>query len=381
MSKNIIICCDGTNNQFGKNNTNVAKLYDMIIADSEQLNYYDPGVGTSARNSFAALRYASNLAKQAFGLDLSKNVEEAYRFLMKNYEEGDKIFLFGFSRGAHTVRRLADVLGDYGLLHSGSHNMIPYVLRMYDRDEPDEIVKPFRRKFTRPCPVHFLGVWDTVSALSRLMPLSKLDGELNDDTLHAYHAVAIDEVRFQFPANLFKQKQDSRLVREEVWFAGVHSDVGGSYKERGLSDIALKWMAGKAVALGLRVYDDVLSEVKPNPRDIQHNSWSGLFWFTPWPMYFFMLWIALGLIQIPIALSGLFWPSLSLVRPFWDASALVSTYWNQSVVILLILMMNTRKVRKIPIGARVHETVRVRMEKMAGYKPKNLDKENVVWVE
>jgi len=377
MPKNIIICCDGTNNQFGKNNTNVAKLYDMTIADAQQLNYYDPGVGTTARNAFAFLQTTSNLARQAFGLDLSKNVEEAYRFLMKSYEPGDKIFLFGFSRGAHTVRRLADVLGKYGLLHSGSNNMIPYVQRMYNREEPDEVRLPFRRKFTRECPVHFLGVWDTVSALSRLMPLSKLDGELNDETHHAYHAVSIDEQRFLFPANLFKPQQNSNLVREEVWFAGVHSDIGGSYKESGLADITLKWMVNKAVGAGLRVYDDVVAEIKPNVEDKMHDSWTPLFWFSPWPLYVVLFLVALALIQVVTSYLGLFWPFFAkgawCARPFYFVCGLLIQYWYMSLLALAFAIFKTRRTRVIPDGARIHRSVETRI-KNSNYLPKSLNR-------
>src|SRR5688572_30323638 len=115
--RNIVVCCDGTSNQFGENNTNVVNLYELIRIDDEQINFYDPGVGTSSRSLFIPFQWINNLVCQGLGLDLPRNVEEAYTFLMNNYEEGDKIFLFGFSRGAHTVRRLAAVLGKLGLLY------------------------------------------------------------------------------------------------------------------------------------------------------------------------------------------------------------------------------------------------------------------------
>ncbi len=105
--KNIIICCDGTGNQYGKNNINVVKLYEMLIYGEEQKIFYDPGVGTASKALLIPFQKIATGLSQAFGLDLQKNVEDVYFYLMNTYEPGDKIFLFGFSRGAHTVRRLA----------------------------------------------------------------------------------------------------------------------------------------------------------------------------------------------------------------------------------------------------------------------------------
>src|SRR5690606_7346992 len=140
---------------------------------------------------------------QALGLDLQRNVEDAYYFLMNVYQPGDGICIFGFSRGANTARRLAHMLDRVGSLHRGRDKMISYASRMYlDRHEED-IIDGFKRAYCRRCPVHFLGVWDTVSAVSRLLPRPKLDGKLSGDMKFGYHAVAIDEKRLQFPPNLW----------------------------------------------------------------------------------------------------------------------------------------------------------------------------------
>ena len=383
MPKNIVICCDGTANQYGKNNTNVVKLYEMIEIGNDQYNFYDPGVGTSSRAVLLPIRKISNLLSQGLGLDLNRNVEDAYQFLMDCYNDGDKIFLFGFSRGAHTVRRLADVLGRCGLLYPGSDNMVPYVLRMYESDEKQELLEPFKNTYTRKCPVHFLGVWDTVSALSRIIPRSKLDGILSSEISYAYHAVSIDEKRLQFPPNLFNQKSvGSHQTVEEVWFAGVHSDVGGFYAEAGLSNIALKWMFEKAIKLGLKEIPGSCAGIKTDPKDKIHKSWTGIFWFVPWHVYIILFLGALLLVQIGLAYLNLFWDVSD--RPLYGAWFFIKENCILSLVIFVALIFATKCRRKIPDNAKVHNSVKVRMGE-CNYHPKNLEHlkkdGKIIWVD
>ena len=343
--RNLVICCDGTGNKYGKNNTNVVKTFEGLIKGKDHLVFYDPGVGTFSEKKFilGPLRWFGRLLGGAFGIGLQKNVEDAYAYLMDVYEEGDRIFLFGFSRGAHTVRRLASMLDKCWLLQRGSQNMIPYASQMYldkkvDKerlrdDQSKTVIEGFREAYCRPCPVHFIGVWDTVAALSKLRPRPKLDGKLNKSISYAYHAVAIDERRLKFPPNLWKEENiEENQTVEQVWFAGVHSDVGGWYKERGLSDIALAWMLTHAKRAGLRVDDSFFRELKASPEkaheDMQHESWSG------------------------------WWLLLPFLR------------------------------RRISEGAKVHNTVKQRMEAESlpynkPYKPKMLERvvETVEWVD
>ena len=140
MPKNIVICCDGTGNEFGDTNSNVVKLYGtLVIAPGIQVGYYHPGVGTMGAPT------AHNwLAKQwtramglAFGAGLLANVGDAYRYLMNVYEDGDRVFLFGFSRGSYTARALAGVLHMFGLLYPGNEGLIPYVIRDYAKKTRD----------------------------------------------------------------------------------------------------------------------------------------------------------------------------------------------------------------------------------------------------
>src|SRR5450755_2625575 len=133
MQRNIVICCDGTANEFAQDNTNVVKLYYVLNQDqAKQLTFYHPGLGTTepagALTTFS--RQVTKLLGKAFGYGLSNDIRDAYSFLMDNYEEGDKLFLFGFSRGAYTVRAVCSLLHMYGLIRPGNESLAPYAIRM-----------------------------------------------------------------------------------------------------------------------------------------------------------------------------------------------------------------------------------------------------------
>ena len=125
MGKNIVICCDGTGNEYGRNNTNVVKLYASIVRDEEQVAFYDPGVGTFSFLGRTLGRQVGMLLGKAFGAGLQQNIEDTYRYLMDRFQPGDKVFLFGFSRGAYTVRSLAGMLHRCGLLQRGASTSFP----------------------------------------------------------------------------------------------------------------------------------------------------------------------------------------------------------------------------------------------------------------
>ena len=274
MAKKIVVCCDGTGNEFEKHNTNVVQIFEMVKKEPDfQVAYYDPGVGTFGN------RYLGFIA----GYGITQNITDAYEYLMNRYEDGDQVFLFGFSRGAFTVRALAGMLRKCGLLHKGSNNLIEYATNIYRGKNNAELAAKFKETFARPCPVYFIGVWDTVKAL---FPFSKIarfhDNYLNQEVSFAYHALAIDERRKQYAPELWQEdKPISGQVIEQVWFAGVHSDVGGSYAEKGLADVALKWMIEKAEACGLEFDKCKVAEIHPDPLALLHNS-RGSFWkFLP----------------------------------------------------------------------------------------------------
>ena len=284
--KNIVICCDGTGNEYGRNNTNVVETYAHVEKDREQVAYYDPGVGTGGweyhEGARAKLRAMND---QATGTGLQRNVEDAYRRLMQCHEPGDRVFLFGFSRGAFTVRSLAGMLHKCGLLRAGHENLLAYASRIYNTEGDDAgVAAGFRHTFARPCPVELIGVWDTVESLAMNAGKRWHDRRLNPEVKFGYHALAIDERRSDFEPCPWEEDGDAAAegqTIEQMWFAGVHSDVGGWYEERGLANVALHWMLAKAAARGLRVDRAGLAERRPDPHDRLHRSVSGLWRARP----------------------------------------------------------------------------------------------------
>src|SRR5947207_11830570 len=258
MPKNLVICCDGTGEEFGDNNSNIVKIYSVLENSARQVTYYHPGLGTMG-SRFAPTklgRFWSKLKGLAFGAGLMDNVTDAYVFLMNEYQDGDAIYLFGFSRGAYTVRALAAFLHMFGLMRKGNDSLVPYAIRRFRtkiRNEHSfEIAAGFKQTFSRECRPHFLGVWDTVSSVGWIYdPLHLPYTSHNPDIAVGRHAVSIDEQRCQFRQNLWTSApgQDSK----QLWFAGTHCDVGGGLgpSNAGLSDITLRWMFDEATNAGL----------------------------------------------------------------------------------------------------------------------------------
>jgi uncharacterized protein (DUF2235 family) len=266
-----VICCDGTGNGFDRvlEESNVAKLYSSMEINAEQIGYYHPGVGTmgSANSRNSLEREWSRIKGLAFGAGLLENVGDAYRYLMDNYVDGDEIYLFGFSRGAFTVRALASLIHVFGLLCPGNHQAIPYILAMYSKRSraakhrnrtfpPDEA---FKWQFSHAHPVHiaFCGLWDTVSSYGWAYdPVQLPFLGCNPIIDKGRHAISIHERRCYYQDNLWGQPAEGQDFRQ-VWFSGVHSDVGGSYDEgkSGLSKIALEWMMIEAARAGLMLND------------------------------------------------------------------------------------------------------------------------------
>lgn len=261
--RNIIICCDGTANSPVKDRTNVMRLWLILTRDPGQIVYYDPGVGTLGSPGLATGvgRRLSRIIDMATGKSVRQNVLEAYEFLMDTYKEGDRLYFFGFSRGAYTVRALAGLIDMFGLLPKGSRNLLPHLWAMYSNDEGDtpEIGKRMKlayelRTLNRRVEIHMLGVWDTVSSWGLFFNFGSLPRTYrNLSVRHIRHAVAIDERRAAFRQNTFDHEKNHDVA--EVWFPGVHCDVGGGYPENesGLAKIAMKWMLDEAEELGLRV--------------------------------------------------------------------------------------------------------------------------------
>ncbi|MFB9688062.1 DUF2235 domain-containing protein [Amycolatopsis plumensis] len=273
MAKRLVICCDGTWNSLRQPApTNVGQLQKVVApadpAGTEQRVYYHEGVGTG--------KLWDRLIGGAFGVGLSANVQDAYRFVAENYEPGDELFFFGFSRGAYTARSTVGLIRNCGVLRPGELGRLEEAYELYRaRDRatsgPESPrAREFRAKHAHEdrTPIRFVGVWDTVGALGiplsggRLIHLLNKrwqfhDMELTSIVQAAFQALAVDEHRKSFVPAVWKPaKAANGQVREQVWFAGAHSDVGGGYRQPALSNLALRWMADRAEQCGLAFAED-----------------------------------------------------------------------------------------------------------------------------
>lgn len=313
MPKNIVICCDGTANEFTAHNTNALKLYYTLEQNPEkQVTYYHPGLGTMEPSGALTpiTRKFTKLLGMAVGYGLSEDISRAYSFLMEEYSEGDKLFFFGFSRGAYTVRAVCSLLHMYGLIRPLNESLVPYAIRMMlaierarqgnskdteAKREYFELANSFKYTMSRTtCKPWFVGVWDTVSSIGWISNPLKLPFVTNNPDIQVgRHAVSIDEHRAFFRSHLWRPSPDPTVGSgpvdlRQVWFAGVHCDVGGGYPEpeSALSKIPLEWMLQEAKASGLHVNSMRESEVlgrngigkyvSPDPNGVAHESLTGL---------------------------------------------------------------------------------------------------------
>ena len=380
--RNLIVCCDGTSNEIGANLTNVLKLYRILDKDEHQRVFYDPGVGTVAQLAmWGRLRQKfSEFLGLATGYGLDANILDAYRWLCANYQESDRIFLFGFSRGAYTVRALAGLINMIGLLNEDQLQITGYGLTAYKRAaERDDL--PIAWQFQRisegrDVTIHFMGVWDTVASVIvprpdrlylpslQFLPYTKQNSRVRI----ARHAVAIDERRAMFrnynwnPDQKFAARRfgspDAQQDSKQVWFAGVHADVGGGYPEdeSGLAKFPLRWMLAEAEAAGARLSASLRHHlvegrklpggrqtyVEPDAGGLLHRSLKGFWWLLE---------------IIPKRTKWRRWPKRANILGFYFP-------WAEP--------------RLIREGARIHESVLKRMEKIGAYRPVNLPKDYVI---
>ncbi|WP_410565280.1 DUF2235 domain-containing protein [Amycolatopsis sp. cmx-4-61] len=278
MPKRLVICCDGTWNTLRQPApTNVGQLQRAVApadaAGTEQRVYYREGVGTG--------KLWDHLTGGAFGVGLSKKVQDAYRFVVDNYEPGDELFFFGFSRGAYTARSTVGFIRNCGVLRPDEAGRLEEAYGLYrDRDRdtsgPDSPrARDFRATYAREdqTPIRFVGVWDTVGALGiplsggRLLHLLNKRWQFHDMKLtsivqSAFQALAVDEHRKSFsPAVWEPSTAGGDRIREQVWFAGAHSDVGGGYRQPALSNLALRWMVDRAEQCGLVFEPDAFAHL------------------------------------------------------------------------------------------------------------------------
>ncbi|ESK97265.1 hypothetical protein Moror_17830 [Moniliophthora roreri MCA 2997] len=316
-ARNLVICIDGTANQFGNKNTNVVELYSRLEKNNSlQVTYYNSGIGTYASPSWRSLTYYKQVLAHKVDLAIAwrfeKIVLDAYRWLCERYKPGDRIFLFGFSRGAYQVRALSGMIEKVGVIHKGNEAQIPFAFDLYRKcsikrssnsqpthsssevnapgtqpeqpaahepltkftqssqskgSDPDGDAATFKRTFCRAnVKVHFLGVWDTVSSLGFArkegLPLTT-DGMTHVCTFR--HALALDERRVKFLPEFARggagpRADETEAPRsgtphtKEVWFVGTHSDIGGGNvenKQLKNNGPSLRWMTREAAMTGL----------------------------------------------------------------------------------------------------------------------------------
>lgn len=333
MGRNIVLCSDGTGNTFDESVSNVTRLIKLLAFDDRQAQVvaYDQGIGTNASRLAAVKRYReaipdigslevldgpkerrfkpAGLLLRVVGLiggyGLKANVQELYHELSRLYDgPSDKVFLFGFSRGAFTVRALAGLLYRCGLPRkdvTDFEGCFEEAWRLYRPHREDEQeIAAFRNRFggQQECAIHFLGLWDTVKSYGALIPVSLPHLRHNPIVLTVRHALALNERRAWFNATTWGQLDSDeggaklRLKEkdlpsyqsqdiEEVWFRGCHSDIGGGDEQELTARIALRWMLGEA-AVDLRLNEDGKRMLKgddpPGPPEI-HESFRWWWWF------------------------------------------------------------------------------------------------------
>lgn len=372
--RNLVVCCDGTNNEFGENNSNVVRLLSLALKrDEQQIVFYEPGLGTfPAPGAWTPLQQRlTKILGAAFGFGLSYNLAVCYDFLVEHYRPGDRIYLFGFSRGAYTARVLAALIHVCGLMHTKNRNLVPYVINLFRKeasrakkknDKAERrsghkqplrlpVCDEFKRVFSATPDIHFVGVWDTVSSVGTVIdPFNLPYTRWNPTVKTVRHAISIDEKRKFFRTNLWSASSQSTDVKQ-VWFAGVHADVGGGYPESqsGLAKITLQWMLDEACPAGVVIDDSQLPLVfperggdsplaPPDPTAPMHNE-------LDHPLWKVLQWIP---------------------RRYWIRQKTTGQFvrrWNFSPKAMP---------RFIPANADIHPTVCERIKKMPAYTPVNL---------
>jgi len=398
MPKNIVICCDGTGNQIDSTISNVLKLYCILGKNARQRVYYNPGIGTiGQKNAWQRFKQQTRgVFGLATGYGLDDDVLGAYRFLSQAYEKGDMVWLFGFSRGAYTVRALAAFIHVIGLLPPDQLNLAGYaftafkrssadsqrVNRTGQRSDPIDIGEPHRSTeleaawhFSRvaggkPIHIEFVGVWDTVASVivpredTFLPDLQTLRFTRTNSSVKTFrHAMAIDERRRMFRLNAWKEgqvyrpapfKPDSDIPQDirQVWFAGVHADVGGGYPEpeSGLSKYPLLWMIEEAHAKGLLINRAMVNHlVLGHSRKGSHHSY-----VAPDATAKLHVSMTAGWKLLEWLPKKLKW------QEYAQRGSLLGWYLPRA------------EPRTIPDGALIHRSVLERIEQVPSYRPVNL---------
>jgi uncharacterized protein (DUF2235 family) len=378
LPKSIIICCDGTGNEIKENQSNILKFYRILQKDSKQIAFYDTGIGTISDSGAWAM--VKTKVKGVFGLmtgfGLDRNVMDAYRFLATHYKDGDQVYLFGFSRGAHTVRVLAGLIHLVGLLKPHQVHLTNYALTAYKqaslKDDHSIAWRVQQVLETQRVSIRFMGCWDTVASV--IVPrrdrfyipsLEQLPFTNENPSVQVFrHALAVDERRRMFRVSEWKEPQlfksnpfvpDEQAIPQDikqVWFSGVHSDIGGGYPEResGAAKLPLKWMMEQAgehglvfrkrlpkyLVLGQNPKNSTRNYVAPSSSAPLHNSMS-----TGWKP---LEWI----------------PKSARLKEWHDRTSMLGVYLPRS------------EPRHIPANHHIDPSVTQRQAQVEQYNPENL---------
>ncbi|KAJ7631645.1 hypothetical protein DFH06DRAFT_1223719 [Mycena polygramma] len=432
--RTLVLCFDGTGDQFDDDNSNVINFFTMLKKDdtSQQLVYYQAGIGTYSIPEIAHPKLAKfhKAIDAMLGLHLNAHVMGGYEFLMQNYHHGDKICLFGFSRGAYTARALAGMLHKVGLLPKCNHQQVPFAYKMYSRE--DEVgwkqSTAFKKAFSIDVDIELVGVWDTVSSVGfvpRRLPFTRS----NDNVRYFRHALALDEHRARFQPNFWnrptpedlqlgvqagempksrhishKKKSLNDLEKqytkggqylthvEEVWFAGCHCDVGGgalsNTARNSLARIPLRWMIRQCFLLetGILFHADMLRLVGMDPDTLYPRVLA-----RPPPLLKLPQATSSGTVKTLGSLAECDFMNeeeedlADALSPINDELKRVKLWWILEVLPQKLrfqegnnswtqkLEVHRGRGRHIPRqsshGVKIHRTVKTRME-VAGYKPK-----------
>ncbi len=290
MAKRIAFSADGTWDT-ATTQSNVYRLYKALVVSADQMPFYDDGVGADGNPVLKVLG-------GALGTGIYDKIKQGYTKIAQVYDQDDDIFIFGFSRGAFTARSLVGMIAACGLpTENFSDDVVNRAFDAYRERDANSRKQKLQQLTTRyglyDAKIKMVGVWDTVGSMGLLSVVSGvdpleygfLDTKLHPDVQNAYHALAIDESRLQFQPTLWDEPGAPGQTLQQVWFCGVHSDVGGGEKDvrdgtPALSDITLSWMLDKASGLGLEI-DPVAKAKYASPLDSKyaatelHTSFSG----------------------------------------------------------------------------------------------------------
>ncbi|KAG2009707.1 hypothetical protein CC2G_012608 [Coprinopsis cinerea AmutBmut pab1-1] len=215
--RTLVLCFDGTSDQYDADNSNVVKFFELLSKDpNHQLCYYDPGIGTWFHPGVVSplFDWFAKLMDQAVAWYLDAHVMDGYKFLMQNYRHGDKICLFGFSRGAYTARALGGFLHKIGLLSRDNFSQVPFAYDLYKRRDKEsvELAFGFKRTFCQSVRVEFMGVWDTVASVGVIMGKTLPFTNSNSSITTFRHALALDERRAKYRPNVYHRPSPTLMA-------------------------------------------------------------------------------------------------------------------------------------------------------------------------